>query len=181
VTSRNYTTEGIILARRNYSEADRILSIYTKHFGRLSYIAKGIRRPTSRKRGHLEVFSYIKFQGSRGKGLDILTEVETIDNFREIRTDLKKTALAFYFVEVIGRTTHEGAPNSELFSLILANLKKLTFEEKLLSLKNRFIVDVLTSLGFWPKGVALANPEDKLLEVTERDLGSSRVGKKLIN
>ena len=181
MTFKSYSTEGIILARRNFSEADRIISIYTKQFGRLSYIAKGVRQPTSRKRGHLEIFSHIKFQGSRTKGLDIITEVETINNFREIRTKLNKAALAYFFVEVIGRTTHEGEPNPELYSIILGNLKKLTYDEKLKSLKNNYIVEVLCGLGFWPKGKALPDPEAKLLEVTERSLASSRIGKKLLN
>ena len=61
---RSYTSEGIVLARRNYGEADRILVIYSKNFGRVSYMAKGVRRPKSRKRGHIEVFNYIKFQAN---------------------------------------------------------------------------------------------------------------------
>ena len=54
MTPRNYTSEGIVLARKRYSEADRILSIFSKTFGKNVYIAKGVRKPRSRKRGHLE-------------------------------------------------------------------------------------------------------------------------------
>ncbi|MFH1792345.1 MAG: DNA repair protein RecO, partial [Patescibacteria group bacterium] len=58
---RNYSTEAIILATKDYSEADRILVVYTKDFGKLSLIAKGVRKTTSKKRGHLEIFNYLKF------------------------------------------------------------------------------------------------------------------------
>lgn len=98
---RSYSDEGIVLARRNFGEADRILSIYTKNHGRISVIAKGIRKTTSKKRGHLEIFSYIKFQVADGRGIGILTEVETLNNFEIVRKDLKKVSLAYFFCEVI--------------------------------------------------------------------------------
>ncbi|OGM15552.1 DNA repair protein RecO [Candidatus Woesebacteria bacterium RIFCSPLOWO2_01_FULL_43_11] len=180
MTPRRYSDEGIVLARRSYSEADRIISILTKSHGRIVVLAKGVRKLTSRKRGHLEVFSQIKFQASRGKSLDILTEVETVNNFGEIRMDLKRTALAYFFMEVIGRTTHEGEPHRELYSHILENLRLLKSERKLRTLKNNFIVEVLTSLGFWPRGKVLPNPQAVLESVTERQISSARVGKKLI-
>src|SRR3990167_232676 len=95
---RNYTSEGIVLARKNYGEADRIIVIYSKHFGKLRLLAKGVRRPKSRKRGHIEVFSRLKFQVSRGKGMDLITEAEIIQNFSEIRKSLKKVTVAFFCI-----------------------------------------------------------------------------------
>jgi len=83
-------------------------------------------------------------------------------------------------MEVIGRTTHEGEPHRELYSHILENLRLLKSERKLRTLKNNFIVEVLTSLGFWPRGKVLPNPQAVLESVTERQISSARVGKKLI-
>ena len=180
MTSKAYSSEGIVLARRNYSEADRILSILSKDFGKISMIAKGVRKPTSRKRGHIEVFSQIKFQGRRGGTLDMMTEAETMDNFTGIRSDLKKAALAYYLMEVIGRTTHDGEPHKELYYLLLKYLKKVEFDKNLKTIKDNFIVEILRLLGFWPKGMALVNPEAKLIEIIERNLVTSRVGKRLL-
>jgi DNA repair protein RecO (recombination protein O) len=73
---KTYKTEGIVLARRNYSEADRIISVFSKGWGRISLLAKSVRKPKSRKRPHIEVFSYITFQAVKGKGIDLVTEVE---------------------------------------------------------------------------------------------------------
>ena len=89
-----YTSEGIVLTRRNFGEADRILVLYTKDRGRISILAKGIRRPKSKKRGHVEVFNKIRFQAVSGRGLDIMTEAEVVDDFKEVRTSLKKISLA---------------------------------------------------------------------------------------
>ena len=177
---RSYVDEAIVLARRNFSEADRILSVFSKGRGRLSLIAKGVRRPSSRKRGHIEVFNRIKFQAVKGRGLDMMTEAEIIDSFEMVRKDLKKVALAYYFMEVIGRTIHEEEKNIELYGLLQDYLEKLKEEKKLLSLRKDFVYQVLTILGFWPRGRELENPDAKLEEVTERQLNSARVGKKLV-
>jgi DNA repair protein RecO (recombination protein O) len=181
VKPRTYSTTGIILARKNYGEADRILNLYTKDFGRISLIAKGVRKPTSRKRGHIEIFSLLKLTAASGKGLDILIEAELIDSFSEIRKDLNKVSLAYFFMEVIGKMTHEGEKHEELFYLILKNLNRLKDDQRLKTLKDAYIVDVLVLLGFWPKGEKLINPEDKLEEITERHMSSKRVGKLLVS
>ena len=180
MTPRTYSDEGIVLTRRHYAEADRILSVYSKNHGRLSLIAKGVRRPTSKKRGHIEVFNQIKFQAVRGRGLDLMTEAEIIENFAEIRKSLKKVALAYYFMEVVGRTTHEGEKHSELYENILENLRRLRTAKELKKLRKQFVYESLTILGFWPKGKILLDPDAKLAEVTERNLSSVRVGKRLL-
>lgn len=177
---RSYTSEGIVLARKNYGEADRILSVYSKSYGRVSFIAKGSRRPKSKKRGHIEVFNHIRFQAAVGRGLDIMTEAEIIDNFSGVRKSLKKISLAYYLSEVIGRITHEGEPNLELFNLISESFGKLKTTNRLKKLRLEFISDLLILLGYWPKGKILLSPDEKLEEVIERQLSSLRVGKRMI-
>jgi len=176
----SYSSEGIVLARRNYGEADRILSVYTKNHGRISLIAKGIRRPKSRKRGHLEIFSYIRFQAATGRGLDLMTEAEVIDDFKEIRKNLKKVSLAYYFCEVVGKITHEGEVNERLFDLILENLEKLKSETELKKLRLDFILRLLILLGYWPTGKPLLDIDNKLEEVIERQINSVRVGRMML-
>lgn len=178
---RGYSSEGIVLARRNYGEADRILVVYSKIFGKISLIAKGVRKPRSRKRGSLEVFSHIKFSAARGKNLDLMTETEVIDSFPLIRKDLKKVAVAYYFMEVIGRVTSEEEKNEEIYSLLTGYLGKLRGPTSLRSLKKDFIYHVLTILGFWPKDKRMDDPDYVLEEVVEREMSSARVGKKLLS
>lgn len=177
---RTYKTQGIVLARKDYSETDRILSVYTQDFGRVTVLAKGVRKLQSKKRGHIEIFSHINFQVAKGKGIDILTEVMILNNFSQVRRDLKKVSLAYYFMEVIGKTTSEGAPNQKLFATILDYLRELEHSQKLKVLRLNFVQNVLVNLGFWPDDKPLENP-DKLLEsITERKINSVRVGKKVL-
>lgn len=176
----SYSSEGIILARKNYGEADRILTIYSRDNGRMSLIAKGVRRPKSKKRGHIEVFSLVKFQAITGRGLDIMTEVEVVDNFSEVRKSLKKISLAYYLSEVIGKITHESEPNNTFFDLIYKTFEKLKTTKALRKLRIDFVISSLILLGFWPEGGYMTDPDQELEGVIERRISSVRVGERMI-
>ncbi len=178
---KRYSTEGIVLIRRNFSEADRILSIYSKNYGKLSIIAKGVRKIISKKRGSLEIFSHIKFASARGKNLDIITEVEIINSFNTIRDSLDRVAVAYFFMEAVERTTREDEPNDQVYNLTLIYLKRLRTETKLKKLRMDFIFELLVILGFWPKDKNMKNPDLVLSEIVERELFSKRVGKQLVS
>lgn len=179
--TRTYTSEAIVLARKNYSETDRILSVYTKDKGKVTLIAKGVRRTMSKKRGSIEVFSRIRFSAAKGRSMDILTEVEMIENFTNLRKDLKKVAVAYFIMESIGRLTQEEEKNYNLYKLLVGNLKLLSKTTKLKSLREKFIYDALINLGFWPVGRPLKNPDAVLEEIVEKDMSTKRVGKRLIS
>jgi DNA repair protein RecO (recombination protein O) len=178
---RRYSSEAIVLARRNFSEADRILTVYSKHYGKITLIAKGVRKPKSRKRGSIEVFSYIKFSAARGKNLDIVTEVELIDSLKEIRSNLKKTSVAYYFVEAVNKLTKEGEENKPLFYLLADHLKSLKVSKNLKKLRLDFIYRLLVLLGYWPKGKKLEKADEVIEEITERELNSKRVGRRILS
>lgn len=139
-----------------------------------------MRRPKSRKRGHLEIFNLVKFSAVRGKGLDLMTEAEMVETYQTIRKNLKKVSFAYYFMEAVGRTTHEHEPHRELYDLIIEYLDKLKSETNLKSLRLDFILRLLTVLGFWPKGKKMLDPDRAMAEVTERQLNSFRVGKRVL-
>lgn len=178
---RSYSSEGVVLARRSFGEADRILILLTRDFGRLSFIAKGVRKVTSRKRGHIEVFSHIKFHASKGKGIDLMTEAETVEGFGKVRDDLKRVAVGYFFLEVVGKVTREAEPHEELFDLLLEYLRKLEETSSLRQLRNEFTQRALTSVGFWPEGKRMDNPDYILENVAEKKITSIRVGKKLFS
>jgi len=175
----SYSSEGIVLNRHNFGEADRILSVYTRTGGRISLMAKGVRRPASRKRGHIELFNLVRFQAIGGNGMDLMTEAEVVEDFKEIRSSLKKISLAYYFMEVVNKITHEGESNIELFNLIFSNLEKLKTTKRLKDLRLNFVVNLLILMGYWPENKTLPNPDEELEKVIERQIYSERVGKRL--
>jgi len=180
MNQHGFSSEGVVLGRRNFGEADRILSIYSKDHGRISLIAKGIRRPKSKKRGHLEIFSLVRFQAVATHGIDLMTEAEISDDFKEIRKSLPKVSLAYYFMEVVGKITHEGEPNIELYNLIFTSLEKLKAASGLKELRLDFIKKLLILTGYWPEDKKMNNPDESLEEVIERQIYSERVGRRIL-
>ena len=73
---RTYRTEAIVLRRKDIGEADRILTLFTPGAGKVRAVAKGIRKPRSRKAGHLELFTCAKLLLAVGRDLDIITQAE---------------------------------------------------------------------------------------------------------
>ncbi|MCB0115895.1 MAG: recombination protein O N-terminal domain-containing protein, partial [Caldilineaceae bacterium] len=57
--SRVNRMQGVVLRRRDQGEADRVLTVFTPDQGKRDLIAKGIRKTTSRKAGHLELFTHV--------------------------------------------------------------------------------------------------------------------------
>jgi len=177
--NKKISSTGLVLSRKYFSEADAMVDVYTKDHGKLRFVAKGIKKLNSRKRGSLEPFSLIKFSSSRGS-LPILTEVEIVESFPILRKSLKKTAVAYYFVELVTKTSYEEEKNVDLFNLLKNYLERLEGEKKLKVLRLNFARDLLVLLGFWPEDRKLTDPDENIEVVIERSLYSMRVGKALV-
>jgi DNA repair protein RecO (recombination protein O) len=178
---RNYSSSAIVLARRNYGEADRIVILLSKDYGKLALLAKGVRRPKSKKRASLEVFSLINFAAVRTKSLDIIIEAELVDSFALIRKDLKRASLAYYFVEVVGRIVQEEQRQEQVYHLLLDYLSKLKTQKNLKSFRLEFVNRLLVAVGFWPKSKKMQEADLVLESVLEREVNSKRVGKQIIS
>lgn len=174
-----YSSEGFVLTRRSYGESDRMIRLFTKDFGKITLLAKGVRKPKSRKRGSIEVFSRLKFSASKSKTFDILTEVLPLDIYPEIRTSLKNTSLAYYFMEIVDKITQEGEKHTVVYDYLSEYLDNITLTNNLKKLRIEFIYRILTSLGFWPLGKRLEKADEVLEGVLERKINSARVGKEL--
>lgn len=171
---RNYKTEGIILKRTNFGEADKILTIFTRHFGKIKVLAKGVRKLTSRKGGNLELFNWVRLFVSKGRNLDVVTEAETLKAFQAWRRDLRKVGLAYHYCELVERLTAEGVPNQEIFKLLVGTLSNLhQLEHK----GQEFEKKILEETGFWPKGgfEAEIDFERYIERIIERKLRSKNI------
>lgn len=148
---KTYKTEGIILKRSDFGEADRLLTIFTKHDGKIRVIAKGVRKTTSRKGPSLELFNHVQVFVARGKNLDIITEAEVINSFSKFRKNLKKVACAYQACELVDKLTAEQAENKEVLDLLKDYLLQISDQRPATS-NQQFSLTLLTFLGFWPKG-----------------------------
>ncbi len=104
---RTRTDVGWLLRRQPFGEADLWLDAYTQGLGRIRVLAKGARKVTSRKGGHLQLFQRVHMTLARGQSWWILTQAQTQTWFPELRTNMQAYAAASYVAELVLRLVPE--------------------------------------------------------------------------
>ncbi len=115
---RVFRTDALILRRQDFGEADRLLTVLTPEHGKIRAIAKGTRKPTARKTGHVELFALVDMLIARGRELHVVTQAETKEPFLLLREDLMRGAYADYVVELLDRFTAEQDTSRAEFELL---------------------------------------------------------------
>ncbi|MCC6458675.1 MAG: DNA repair protein RecO [Caldilineaceae bacterium] len=166
---RLYRTHAVVLRRRDFRDADRILTIFTPNYGKLEVIAKGVRKTTSRKAGHLELFSHCTLMLAKGRTWDIVTEVVGVESFRNIRQDLDKISLASYISELIDCFSESDDENQPMWDLLLVTLQELdqtssAYNSRLL--RHWFEMSLLSLTGFQPQLFQCLNCDEELAPVS---------------
>ena len=122
---RTYQTEAIIIKKTKLGEADRILTLYTPHFGKIQAVAKGVRRPRSKLAGHLELLTHSLVSFARGRNLDTVIGSQTINSFLPLKSDLALGAYALYATELVNQFTADHIENYPLFQLLIGTMHQL--------------------------------------------------------
>ncbi len=115
---RRYVTEAIVLSRFDYGEADRILTLITPGGGKIKAIAKGIRRQKSRIGGSLEPFAELRLALAMGRTFEIVTQVEVIHAWLNLRDDLVSFGTASYIAELADGTLEERHAADSVYLLL---------------------------------------------------------------
>ncbi len=121
----HYRTKGIIIKKEDRGEADQLLTIYTKHFGRLEILAKGIRKITSKLRSATEIFYLSKIEFIQGKTCKTLTDAILIDRFSNLRKDLKGLAVAYKISEICANLIKGEESDENIWHLLNEVFNKL--------------------------------------------------------
>jgi len=148
---RTYRTQAIVIGHTEFGEADRIIKLFTLEKGKITAIAKGIRKIRSRKAGHLEPFTRVDLFLAKGRNLDIITQAETVDAYIGLRDDLQRIAYAAYVMEVLDRFTYEEGQNVGIFKLLANTLSRLENRSNLETVVHYYEIRLLDLLGFRPQ------------------------------
>lgn len=160
-----FTTEGIILKRINFGEADRVLTVLTDRFGKISVIAKGVRRITSRRAGNIEVLNRVKLHIFKAKSYT-LSEAESVETFAGIKNNLTLSTYAFHILELVDRLVPEEQKNPQVYSLVLEILELLKNNPRQIFIR-AFEIKLLSQLGFWSTS-AIPSLRDESKELLEK-------------
>ncbi|WP_257346028.1 DNA repair protein RecO [Pseudalkalibacillus decolorationis] len=111
-------TEAIVIRTIDYGESNKVLTVYTKDFGKMGIMARGAKKTKSRLSSVSQLFTHAQFLIQKGRGLGSLSQGEIINTYRAIKQDLFKTAYAAYIVELLDKSTEESKPSAALFDFL---------------------------------------------------------------
>ncbi len=174
--SRLYRTESVVLRRHDLGETDRIITLFTPAHGKLRAVAKGVRRPGSKKAGHLEPFTRSNLLVAKGRDLDIVTQAETIDAYPKLRQDLDRLGQAAYVIELVDRFGVQEAESQALYHLTTSTLERLDRETETAAPLLYFQVRLLDLSGYRPELHRCVNcseaaePQDQFFSANEGGL-----------
>jgi DNA repair protein RecO (recombination protein O) len=127
-----YRDEAIVLRTHKLGEADRIITLLTRHHGRVRAVAKGVRRTTSRFGSRLEPFTHVDLQLAEGRSLDTITQAETLTLFHAgLGLDYDRYTAGTVMLETADRLVdEEKQPSLQHFLLLVGGLRVLSSGER---------------------------------------------------
>jgi DNA repair protein RecO (recombination protein O) len=148
---RIFRSEAIVLRHLDWGEADRLLWLFTREMGKIRAVAKGVRKPRSRKAGHLEPFTRVNLLLAQGRDLPIITQAEMIESHLPLHENLRVMGYAAYVVELLDRFTYEEGENVPLFRLLAETLERLCTEPEPAFVVRYYEMRLLDLVGFRPQ------------------------------
>lgn len=135
--------EGIVIRRTDYGENNKVITLYTREWGKIGVMARGASKPNSRFSAVTQLFYYGYFVIQKSSGLGSLSQGEALSSFRHIRENIESTAYASYCIELLDKATDDRKPNPYIFELLYQTLNaidegydpeviKIIFEMKML-------------------------------------------------
>lgn len=121
--SRSFSTTGYVTSRRNFSEADRMLTIYSKEMGKISVVARGVRKPTAKLSSRLEPFFETRFDLVQSHRLPIITGATPLQALQPVGGDYDALILSQATLELTELSHTEELPSEEWYALLTSALQ----------------------------------------------------------
>ncbi|MFA6350390.1 MAG: DNA repair protein RecO [Candidatus Omnitrophota bacterium] len=160
-----HKTEALILNRRDFRETSLITDFYSRDFGRLSGLLKGIRTEPKKFASSMEPFSLneIVFYRSKNSGLHLVSQCDLKDNYTTLRANLSRFAMASVITEMVSALMQPEDKNEDIFNLLLSVLSEMSSNhnpEKILTI---FKIKMLSLSGFKPHLDSCVSCQDKIM------------------
>ncbi|MBU5293999.1 DNA repair protein RecO [Anaerosalibacter bizertensis] len=144
-------SEGIVLREVKFEETNKILTIFSRKYGKITAMAKGALRPRSPLIASSQVFSYSDYNFYKGKSFYHVNQGDIIDSFYPIREDMNRLLYGAYLLELVDSSTVEEVPSEKLFELLKKGLKVLSSLNKdFLKFIIGFEIKYISFLGYRP-------------------------------
>ena len=142
--------EGIVLKTTDYGETNKIVTLFTKNWGKIGVMARGAKKPSSKLSSCTQVFTIGSFLIQLNRGLGLLHQGESIHSMRGLREDIYLTAFAAYIVELAEKGIDERKPNPVLYDQLSLSLQYLQEDYDPDIIKTIFEIKMLPIIGLKP-------------------------------
>ncbi len=162
------SVKGICLRETNYSEASKILNVYTEEFGMLGILSKSCRNLKSKLRGVSRKLLYGTYHiYYKEKGLSILIGVDMINGYLKTTMDLERVTYASYIADLTEQVIKQEA-DENLFSSLVAALEKIEEGLDASTITNIYEVKMLAYLGVLPSldGCAVCGNKNNIVTIS---------------
>jgi DNA repair protein RecO (recombination protein O) len=152
-----YRDEAVVLRTHKLGEADRIVTMLSKHHGKIRAVAKGVRRTASKFGARLEPFMVADVQCYEGRNLDIITQAESLGSYgAEITSDYRSYTAASVMVETADKITDDDG-SLQQYLLLVGALRSLARGEHTPTLTlDSYLLRALSIAGWAPSFVDCA-------------------------
>ena len=123
-------TPGLVLRRADYSDYDRMVTLFTPELGRVDAIARGCRRPKSPLMNAVEPFTYGEFQLYQRRERFSVEQCQISESYYELRTDYDRLRHGVYWLRLLDASVMPDTPQPELFVMTLRALAHLNWGEQ---------------------------------------------------
>ena len=147
----HFKTKGLVLRQTEYKDNDKLLTVLTQDFGRMTMKARGVKSRSSKLKSGCQLLAYSEFTVFENKGMCTIDEANPLELFLPLRDDLEQLCLASYFAQVTEMLAQEDSPNPELLSLTLNCLYALSrLQKPQLQVKAAFELSAACIAGYEP-------------------------------
>jgi len=146
-------TEAIVLRAVNYRDSSKIVTFYTKRYGKMSAIAKGARNPKSKFGSLFQPLNYLQivFYRRESRQLQYVSSSDFVRYFKSLTANVERFSIAMALIEIVNQVMHDEEENERLFKLLVDSLEQLNEKETLP--QNVFVhfgLHLAIDLGFSP-------------------------------
>lgn len=146
-----YQSRGIILKSRDFKDSDKLLSVFTEKDGKVSAIAKGVKKPKSSLRACVQPFCHSYLYMNRSRELDLITQGKLLDFYGNTRQDIERALHCLYMMELLDKSLMDHVPLAGLYQTLLEVMEAIN-ERGLNSLFIRYFeCQLLVNLGYKPE------------------------------
>ena len=167
-----YKSEAIVLRKRDFRETSIIVDFYTRDFGKIGGLLKGIKTEPAKFASTLEPFSHneIIFYSGRTSSLHLVSQCDLVDGFNNVRQSVLKVGLACFMMELLDAVMPLEDKNEEIFDLSLACLRELAVTSNAERISTIFKIKMLALSGFKPHFDSCVSCGDRIFGVSKFSL-----------